>query len=86
VAMDIEGKVGRLALVCNPVESTITNLTISPCILSGHFQFTGFNSIGRITNACGLALLNDLHSLSLKDIWIIWGNFNIIKLLEEKKR
>lgn len=68
---------------------------MTPKILSNQIQLTNFDSVGKLAKVYGSTLLNDkpkflkdiryIHSLSPNGLWIIRGDFNIIKYLGEKK-
>lgn len=95
MALDATGAMGGLGILWNPNLVSISNFVASRNMLSACFHVLGTLVRGVITNvygpfqlACKPTFLEELHSLSTwvgRDHWIIGGDFNLIRSLEEKK-
>ena len=95
VARDAKGAVGGLSLVWNPNLVSISNPCSTSFSISRRFQILGSNIKGVVTNVYGpfqpskrSSFLSNLGSLKewVDDAhWLIRGDFNIIRSLEEKK-
>ena len=95
VARDAEGAAGGFSLLWNPNLVSISNLCTTSFSIFGRFHILGSDIKGVVTNVYGpfqpskkLAFLSNLGSLKEwvdNDHWLIGGDFNIIRSLEEKK-
>ena len=93
--LDTSEAMGGLGLLWNPNLVSMTNFVASRCMLSACFHVLGTSNKGVITNVYGpfqlvrkLAFLEELRSLSAwvgRDHYIIGGDFNLIRPLDEKK-
>ena len=93
--MDASRDAGGLGLLWNPNLVSMTNLVASRYMLSACFHILGTAIRGVITNVYGPfqqvrkpAVLEELCTLSDwvgKEHWIIGGDFNLIRSLDEKK-
>ena len=96
VAIDASGAAGGLGLLWNPNLVSITNLVGSRNMISTCFHIIGTAVRGVITNVYGpfqvaqkpafLEELTTLRGWVGSNHWIISGDFNLIRTLEEKKQ
>ena len=94
-ARDVKGVVGGFTLLWNPNLVSISNLCTTSFSISGRFHILGSDIKGVVTNVYGpfqpskkYSFLSNLGSLKEwveNDHWLIGGDFNIIRSLEEKK-
>ena len=95
VARDVEGAMGGLALMWNPNLVSLSNLCSTSFSTSRRFQILGPNIQGVVTNVYGpfqsckkSTFLSNLGYLKewVEDApWLIGGDFNLIRSLDEKK-
>ena len=95
MALDTSGVAGDLRVPWNPKLVSMTNFISSRHILSACFHILGTSVRGVMTNVYGRfqlgrkpTYLEEMRSLSAwvgRDHWIIGGNFNLIRSLDEKK-
>ena len=95
MVLDASGAEGGLGLLWNPNLVSMTNFFVSRYMLLACFHVLGTSVRGVITNvydpfelACNTTFLEELRSLSAwvgRDHWIIRGDFNLIRSLDEKK-
>ena len=95
VATHAIGAAGGLGVLWNPNLVSITNLYATRYMISTRFHVLGTTVRGVITNVYGLFQSN--HKLAFpeeicsieewvgKEYWVIGGEFNLIRSLEEKK-
>ena len=94
-AHDAEGAAGGLALMWNPNLVSLHNICSTSFSIFGRFQILGTNIQGVVTNVYGpfqtckkVAFLANLGSLKEwvdEAPWLIGGDFNLIRSLDEKK-
>ena len=94
-ARDAEGVARAFSLLWNPNLVSISNLCNTSFSIYGRFNILGSDIKGVVTNVYGpfqpskkSAFLSNLESLKEwveNDHWLIGGDFNIIRSLEEKK-
>lgn len=92
---DAEGAAGGLSVMWNPNLVSFHFLCASSFSIFRRFQILGTKIKGVVTNVYGpfqtskkatfLAGLSDLKDWVKEDPWIIGGDFNIIRSLDEKK-
>ena len=92
---EVEGAGGGLALLWNLNLVCLHSLCATHFSISGRFQILGTKIKGVVTNVYGpfqaykkptfLASLRDLKEWVAEEPWIIGGDFNMIRSLEEKK-
>ena len=95
VARDAEGATGGFALMWNPNLVSMSNPCSTSFSISGRFQILGSNIKGVVTNVYGpfqpsknssfLSNLGSLREWVDDSPWLIGGDFNLIRSLDEKK-
>ena len=95
MAQDAEGSAGGLAILWNPEEVTFENWISLPRILSGVCRIVGTKERIFISGVYGPHLPRDrgnflkniqvVSKLISEDVWIIGGDFNLIRGLGEKR-
>ena len=95
VAVDASGASGGLAIAWDPQAISITDAHVVHNIIQATFHLTGTNIHGHLTNVYfsqdsmqKIALLNTMEALSSNrthPLWIMGGDFNMIRKSEEKR-
>jgi exonuclease III len=95
ICIEAEGAVGGLTTIWNPENFKVEGVYQCPRILTIHYQDLRMGEQGYISNAYGppnqdakrgfLGTLVQLGKILQDQHWIIGGDFNLIKTLEEKK-
>jgi exonuclease III len=94
IQTDSSGASGGLAILWNPSNTTLSRPFSTIGTITTHFEVTGSNQEGTITNVYGpqsqqekdkfMERLVLIKSLATTPNWIIGGDFNMILSLEEK--
>jgi exonuclease III len=95
VSIDATGTVGGLALLWNTNTVLLNNFCTTRWAITADYRLIGSDQPGHLTTVYGLATprnkqaflrsLSYLSSLTQYHRWIVGGDFNIIRSLEEKK-
>ena len=95
VAVDARGAAGGLGTLWNPCVVLLSGFPATTCTLSADFHILGTRIRGVISNVYGpprpeqkpafLESLMNLKALVKGKSWIIGGDFNLIRILDEKK-
>lgn len=95
VEIDVAGAVGGLGMLWNPNMVSLTNICASRHLISARFHILGTAVKGVITNVYGsfqlaqkptfLEEIRNIKEWVGREHWIIGGDFNLIRSLEEKK-
>ena len=95
MALDANGSAGGLGILWNPNQVSLTNFVASRNMLSGHFHILGTSIRGVVTNVYGpfqlarkTAFLEEIRNMEEwvgEDYWLMGGDFNLIRSMEEKK-
>jgi len=95
VSIDATGTAGGVAILWNANMVVMENFHTTRWSITAKYRLIGSDKIGHITNVYGpanprdkqtfLSSLRYLSNLTTDDSWIIGGDFNIIRSLEEKK-
>ena len=95
IAIDSQGFSGGLALAWNRNKVQMVQFWVTKRTIKTRFTYIGTTTTGFVTNVYGsytiseklqfIADLNYFSNLTVGDHWIIDGDYNMIKSLEEKK-
>ena len=95
VVIDARGEVRGMGILWNPWEVNLLGFLATPFSLSAGFHILGTGIKGFFTNVYGppraeqkttfLDLLSDTKEIAEGKSWILGGDFNMIRNLEEKK-
>ena len=95
VAVDARGAAGGLGILWKLREVHLSGFLATPCTLTADFHIISTRIRGVISNVYGppraeqkpafLESLTDLKSLVQDKAWIVGGDFNLIRILDEKK-
>jgi exonuclease III len=95
VSIDATGTAGGVAILWNPNIVLLENFFPTRWSITAEYRLIGSNKPGHLTSLYGppsprdkqvfIRILEHLSSLLQHDKWILGGDFNIIRSLEEKK-
>ena len=95
MALDANGAAGGIGILRNPNLVSLSNFVASKNMISGHFHILGMIIRGVVMNVYGPfqlaqknAFLEEIRCMGKwvgQNPWLMGGDFNLIRSLEEKK-